>query len=309
MSEQEITRVLVTGATGMIGQVVCRALAERGDQVVAVSRDQERAQELLGTGVEVHGWADPTRTPPPGAAVSNAGAVIHLLGDPVAQRWSAEAKERIRDSRVLGTRMLVEGLRALPPSERPAVLVSQSAAGFYGPSDARELDEQAPAGDDFLAGVVRDWEAEAQGADDLLRVVMTRSGLVLSPSGGALARMLPFFKAGIGGPVAGGKQYVPWIHLGDVVAALLFCVDRTGLRGAVNVTAPAPVTNAELSRALGHVLHRPAFMPVPGFVLRILYGEMAGIITTGQRAVPRQLLEEGFSFQHPALEAALADVL
>jgi uncharacterized protein len=235
--------------------------------------------------------------------------VIHLLGEPVAQRWSAEAKARIRDSRVLATRMLVNGLQGLSSDARPATLVSQSATGYYGPAGDRELAENAPAGDDFLARVVVDWEAEARAAEHLLGVFTTRTGVVLSPSGGALAQMLPFFRAGIGGPVAGGRQYVPWIHLDDVVDGLLFCLESPEASGPANLTAPTPVTNTDLSRALGRVLHRPAVLPVPGVALRLLYGEMASIVTTGQRAVPRRLHALGFQFGHPELEPALRDVL
>ena len=235
--------------------------------------------------------------------------MIHLLGEPVARRWSPEAKARIRESRVLATRMLVNGLQGLAPDARPATLVSQSATGYYGPAGDRELDETAPPGEDFLARVVVDWEAEARSAEHLLRVVTTRTGVVLSPSGGALAQMLPFFRAGVGGPVAGGRQYVPWIHLDDVVGGLLFCLEAPEASGPVNLTAPTPVTNAELSRALGHALHRPTLLPVPGFALRLLYGEMASIVTTGQRAVPKRLRTLGFEFGHPELEAALRDVL
>jgi uncharacterized protein (TIGR01777 family) len=153
------------------------------------------------------------------------------------------------------------------------------------------------------------WEQEAQGADALMRVARTRTGLVLTPSGGALARMLPFFRLGIGGPVAGGRQYVPWIHLGDAVAAILLCLDDDSAAGPVNLTAPQPVTNADFSRALGHALHRPAILPVPGVALTLLYGEMGQIVTTGQRAIPRRLLELGFRFRHPRVDEALADVL
>lgn len=302
-------RVVITGATGTIGGAVCHALLARGDRVVAVSRDHDRAQAALGDQVEVHAWSDPVGSPPAARALAGADGVIHLLGEPVAQRWSDDAKARIRDSRVLGTRMLVEALRELPEGDRPAVLVSQSATGFYGPSDDRELDEGAPAGDDFLAGVVRAWETEGREAHDLVRVVTTRTGVVLSRSGGALAQMLPFFRVGIGGPVASGRQYVPWIHLDDVVAALLFCLDHGDTDGPVNLTAPNPVTNKEFSRALGHVLHRPAILPAPALALRLLYGEMAQIVTTGQRVVPRRLRELGFEFRHPLLEPALRDVL
>jgi uncharacterized protein (TIGR01777 family) len=304
-----VTRVAVTGATGTIGRAVCQALMARRDEVVALTRDPGRAARTLGDGVEALAWAQPTAAPAPATALVGADAVINLLGEPVAQRWTEEAKQRIRDSRVLGTRMLVQALRDLSPETRPATLVSQSAAGYYGPREDQELTEQAPPGHDFLAGVVTEWEAQARAGSDVLRVAVTRTGVVLSPSGGALAQMLPFFRAGIGGPVAGGRQYVPWIHLDDVVGALLFTLDHPEASGPLNLAAPEPVTNAELSRALGRALHRPAFLPVPGLVLRMLYGEMAQIVTTGQRVVPARLRELGFDFRHPSLEPALRDVL
>ncbi|HTW13135.1 MAG TPA: TIGR01777 family oxidoreductase [Solirubrobacteraceae bacterium] len=304
-----MARVLVTGATGTIGREVVDALLARGDQPVALSRSRVRALTSLPEGTEVHAWAAPTETPPPAAALAGADGVIHLLGESISQRWTGKATRRIRTSRLLPTLMLVQALRELPEDERPRVLVSQSATGYYGPSDDRELDEQSPAGSDFLAHVVNDWEEEARTAEDLLRVVLTRTGVVLSPSGGALAKMLPFFKAGIGGPVAGGRQYLPWIHIADVVAGMLFCLDTEAASGPVNLTAPHPVQNREFSRVLGQVLDRPARLPVPGFALKLLYGEMAMIVTTGQRAVPRRLQELGFSFQHPDLEEALRQVL
>jgi uncharacterized protein (TIGR01777 family) len=304
-----MTVIAVTGATGTIGSAVCQQLAARGDQVVALSRDAERAQAVLGREVTTFGWHDPTLTPPPVEALAGADAVIHLLGEPIAQRWNERAKQRIRDSRILSTRMLVTALRALPQNERPAVLVSQSATGYYGPNDGRALDEDAPAGTDFLAQVVVDWENEALAAGDMTRVVLARTGVVLSPSGGALAKMLPPFKLGLGGPVAGGHQYVSWIHLDDEAAALIFCVDHPEARGPVNLTAPNPVDNGELSRELGRVLHRPAVLPVPGFALGLLYGEMGTIVTTGQRVLPQRLLEWGFEFRQPQIEPALRAVL
>jgi uncharacterized protein len=258
----------------------------------------------------VHGWADPVSEPPPAQALSGADAVVHLLGEPVAQRWTDQAKQSIRRSRVDGTRSLVQGLLALAPDRRPKALVSQSATGFYGPRGDEQLTEDAPAGDDFLAGVVVGWEGEAmRAASSELRVAVTRTGVVLSPEGGALAKMLPFFRLGIGGPVAGGRQYVPWIHLDDVVGAMLLCLDNPQAVGAVNLTAPNPVTNAELSRTLGRVLKRPAVLPVPAFALKLLYGEMAQIVITGQRVVPARLTELGYAFGHPDLESALRDVL
>jgi uncharacterized protein (TIGR01777 family) len=302
-------RVLITGATGTIGLAVADALRSRGDQVLALSRDPERAKRVLGADVEVHSWIRPNDESPPPEALASADAVLHLLGEQVAQRWTDDAKARIRDSRVLGTGSLVAALRALPDPDRPRVLVSQSATGFYGQRGDTELDERAPAGDDFLARVVLAWEREALGAEPAMRVACTRTGVVLSPSGGALAKMLPFFKLGLGGPVAGGRQYVPWVHLDDVVGAMLACLDRDALGGPVNVTAPNPVTNSELSRALGHALGRPAVLPVPGLAVKLLYGEMAEMVTTGQRAVPARLLEVGYEFRHRALDPALRDVL
>jgi uncharacterized protein (TIGR01777 family) len=302
-------RVLLTGATGLIGLAVSDALRARGDQLVALSRDPERGQRVLGADAEVHAWARPTEESPPPASLKDVNAVVHLLGEPVDQRWSEDAKIKIRESRVLGTRSLVSAVQALPAAERPAVLVSQSATGYYGPRGDAPLDEDASSGDDFLAGVVTAWEHEAAVAAELMRVVCTRTGVVLSPGGGALAKMLPFFKLGVGGPVAGGRQYVSWIHLDDVVGAVLRCVDDAAAEGPVNVTAPNPVTNAELSRALGHVLGRPAVLPVPGLAVKLLYGEMAEIVTTGQRALPARLTSLGYEFRHTELEAALRNVL
>jgi uncharacterized protein len=292
-------RVAVTGATGTIGRALVHELRQRGDEVTALSRDASRAD----LGVETMDWREPKGEPPPADALRGRDAVVHLLGETLAQRWSDDAKREIEDSRVLATRNLVAALAGLPEDERPAVLVSQSASGWYGPRGDERLDEEEPPGTDWLAGVVRGWEAEARRAP-VTRVVLTRTGVVLSPSGGALAKMLPFFKLGIGGPVAGGRQYVPWVHLDDVIGAILFCVERD-LEGPVNVTAPEPATNKELSKALGRVLRRPAFAPVPALAVKVLYGEMSSIVTTGQRAVPSRLMQLDYDFRQPDLAEAL----
>jgi uncharacterized protein len=302
-------RVVITGATGTIGAALSSALNARGDVVVALSRDADRGRRVLGANAEVYAWPDPLGTPAPVDALRGADAVVHLLGEPVSQRWTDASKRRIRESRVLATRNLVTVLNGLADGERPNVLVSQSATGYYGPQGDEPLDENAPAGSDFLAEVVVAWEYEARQAEAKLRVSLTRTGVVLSPDGGALAKMLPFFKLGIGGPVAGGRQYVPWVHLDDVVGALLYAVDNAAASGPINVTAPNPATNAQLSTALGRVLHRPAVLPVPGFAVKLLYGEMAEIVTTGQRARPAKLQQLGYRFAHPELEEALRDVL
>jgi uncharacterized protein (TIGR01777 family) len=290
--------VVVTGATGTIGRALVAALTERGDDVTALSRS--------AAGATI--WADPKSSPPPPEALRGRDAVVHLLGEQIAQRWSGDAKREIRDSRILSTRNLVEGLAELPEAERPGVLVSQSGAGWYGHRGDERLDESNPAGDDFLAQLSADWEAEARRAEELgVRVVVNRTGMVLSDSGGALEKMLPFFKAGIGGPVAGGRQYVPWVHLDDVAGAILFELDTDAASGPINLTAPEPATNRELSKALGRVLRRPAFAPVPALAVRALYGEMADIVITGQRAIPARLIELGYRFRQPELEPALRD--
>ena len=304
-----MSKVVITGATGTIGaSVAARCLRAatspwpcHATRIAPVARFQP-AWRLAR-------WEDPTTELPPLSALEQADAVINLLGEPIAQRWTPAVKQRIADSRAAATRMLVTGLRELSGASRPGVLVSQSASGYYGSSGQAEVDEEARPGNGYLAGVVQAWEAAALSADDLVRVTTTRTGVVLSASGGALTTMLPFFRLGIGGPVAGGRQYVPWVHIDDATAALLFCLDDPRASGPINVASPNPVNNAELSQALGRVLHRPAFMPVPAFALRLLYGEMAEIVTGGQRLIPRRLLELGFEFRHPTVEPALRDVL
>ena len=297
-----MTRVAVTGATGRLGTRLVAALRERGDEVTVLSRSPERAREAFGGDVEAHAW-DPVAGPAPAEALAGRDGVVHLLGENVAQRWTKAAKRRIRESRELGTRHLVEALSRLS-DERPQALVSMSAIGYYGARGDEPVDETAPPGDDFLAQVVRTWEAEAHSAEELgMRVAIPRTGVVLTGDGGALAKMLPPFKLGVGGPVAGGSQYVPWVHLDDVVGALLFLLD--GGRGTYNVTAPEPVTNSELSKALGRALKRPAVMPVPALAIRTLYGEMAWVVTTGVRAVPKRLMDEGYPFAQPDLDDAL----
>ena len=302
-------RILVSGATGLIGSATCKLLAARGDQVVALSRDSGRANAQLGAGVEVHEWRSPTSEPPPPTALEGTDAVIHLVGEPIGQRWTSKAKREVRASRLLSTRLLVSSLATLAEKDRPGTLVCQSAVGYYGPRGDEEIGEDAPPGNDFLAGLVADWEHEAEAARQYARVVCTRTGVVLSPRGGALAKMLPPFRLGLGGPIAGGRQYVPWVHLDDVAAALVFSATDGRVTGPVNLTAPAAVTNREFSRALAKVLRRPALVPVPAVALWVLYGQMSSIVVTGQRAVPARLQEAGFQFRYNEVEPALRDVL
>ncbi|MGI8845513.1 MAG: TIGR01777 family oxidoreductase [Thermoleophilaceae bacterium] len=299
-------KVTVTGATGTLGSEVVAELVRRGDAVTVLSRDADRARQRLGPDVEALVWADPKTQAPPSEALATQDAVVHLLGEPVAQRWSAEVKREIRESRVLSTRNLVAAIKELDATSRPSALISQSATGWYGPRGDERVDEAEPAADDFLAKVCVEWEAEAVKAEELgLRVARTRTGVVMSEDGGALEKMLPPFKLGVGGPVAGGRQYVPWVHADDVVGSLLHCLDTDFVTGPVNVTAPEPVTNGELSKVLGRVLHRPAIAPVPAAAIKVLYGEMSMIVTTGVRAVPAALLESGYEFRRPDLADAL----
>jgi uncharacterized protein len=298
-------RVTVTGATGLIGSALVRRLDERGDEVTALSRDPRRASEALG--VPAVAW-DPTAGPAPAEALRGRDAVVHLAGESVGRRWTDDAKQAIRASRVVGTGNLVAGLRAAQP--RPTVLTCASGVGLYGPRGDEPIDESFPAGRDFLARVCVEWEREAQAAAGLgVRVVLVRTGVVLAREGGALAMMLPPFRAGLGGPVAGGRHHMPWIHLDDVVGIYLAALEDPRWSGPVNATAPEPVTNREFSRALGHALGRPAVMPVPALAMRLLFGEMAQVLVSGQRALPRRALELDYRFAHPRLDEALRSAL
>jgi uncharacterized protein len=309
-------RVTVTGASGLVGGTLLARLRAQNAEVTVLSRDPERALSLLqgpdsgpGPTLQAFAW-EPLNEPAPSEALAGRDAVVHLAGENVAQRWSADAKAAIRESRVRGTANLIEGLRSLGASGRPHVLVSSSAIGYYGPHGPEPLDEEAPPGTDFLAEVCVAWEQGAQAAAELgLRVVQVRTGVVLDRQGGALAKMLLPFRLGIGGPVAGGEQYMSWIHRDDLVGLMLAALANDGWSGAINATAPEPVTNREFSHALGRVLHRPSLLPVPGFALRALYGDMAEIVTGGARVMPAKPLVLGYRFVQPKLEAALRDAL
>src|SRR4051794_31569631 len=294
-------RVTVTGATGLVGRRVLDRLRQRGDDITILSRSPDRARQSLG--VEAVAW-DPSAGPAPAEALSGRDAVVHLAGEPVAQRWNDEVKRRIHDSRVAGTRNLVAGLREAGP--RPAVLVSASGVGYYGPHGDERLTESSPPGDDFLARLSLEWEREAEAASELgMRVAYVRTGVALDARGGALKQMLPPFRLGLGGPVAGGRQYMPWIHMDDAVGMALSAIDDAAWSGPVNVTAPAPVRNREFSKALGRALHRPAIAPVPKLALKVMFGEMGEVVATGQRVVPRRAQQLGYQFQHPEIDEAL----
>jgi uncharacterized protein (TIGR01777 family) len=308
-------RVTVSGATGLLGTALLEALVERGDEVSVLTRDPESARRRLppAAGEAPRYRWEPQGERAPAAALAGRDAVVHLAGENIAQRWSARAKERITDSRLLGTRNLLDGLRALraeAPEELPTMLLCGSAIGYYGARGEEPLDEDGSRGGGFLADLCVEWEREASQASALgMRVVSLRTGVVLDAHGGALAKMLRPFRLGLGGPVAGGRQYVSWIHREDLAGIALAALDDERWSGPVNASAPAPVRNSELASALGRVLRRPAMLPVPALALRALYGEMASLITTGARVMPAKALVLGYRFRHPKLEEALRSVL
>jgi uncharacterized protein len=296
-------RVLVTGASGMIGSSVCDALLARGDEVVGLTRNPERARSTNPT-VIWHPWNSTLERPPADALVGVDG-VINVIGESINQRWTEDAKRRIRASRIQATHNLVQAISTA--ERRPRALVSQSAVGYYGDRGDAVVDEDTPAGSSFDAEVCADWEAAAREAENAgLRVALTRSAPVLDKRGGLLKQMLLPFKLGIGGPIAGGNQYLPWIHTDDEVRILLWALDDERVSGTINSTAPEPVTNREFARSLGRVLSRPAVVPVPKLALAVLFGgELAEVVSGGQRAIPRRALDLGLEFRYPALEPAL----
>lgn len=293
-------KITLTGATGFLGSALTAQLRADGHELRILSRNP-------GGRAGYFAW-DPLAGQPPEASLAGADAVIHLAGEPVGQRWSPAVKEAIRRSRVEGTRHLVEALTTLSP--RPQVLVCASATGYYGDRGTEVLTEQSKPGRGFLPDTCKEWESTADLARALgLRVVKLRTGVVLGKGGGALAKMLPPFRMGIGGPLAGGKQWMSWIHLQDMVRLVSWAVASPQVQGPINCVAPNPVTNKDFTRILAAALHRPAFLPVPEFALKLLYGEMASVLIESQRVMPKAALDLGFQFQRPELGEALSDLL
>jgi uncharacterized protein (TIGR01777 family) len=299
-------KVFVTGGSGFVGRALCSRLAKAGSQVTVLTRSEKAAARLppgvtpcLGDPTAPGGWQE---------EAASHDAFVNLAGASIFNRWSKSYKALLRSSRLLTTRNLVQAM-ARRRASRPPVLVSASAVGFYGPRGGEELDEDSPPGNDFLARLCLDWEAEANQAGELgARVVTARLGIVLGAGGGALGRMLPAFRLGLGGPLGGGGQWFSWIHRQDLVDALIFCLEKE-IKGPANCCAPEPVTNREMSKTLGRVLGKPAFLPVPGLAVKLALGEMGSVVLTGQKVLPRALLRAGFSFRHPELAGALQDLL
>jgi len=277
-------KIALTGASGFIGRALTERLRKAGHVIQPVS---------------LRGALTPD-------ALAGCDAVVHLAGEPVAQRWTSDARERIRKSRVEGTHALVEAMRARPPQ----VLISASAVGYYGSRGDELLTEASPPADDFLGQVAVAWEREAQAAESLgVRVARLRFGMVLGPGGGALARMLTPFRLGVGGRIGDGGQWMSWIHLDDLTALIAFLLKESTVRGAFNAVSPHPVTNSEFTDALARAVHRPAFLPVPVFALKLMFGDMASIILASQRAIPDAAIRAGFTFEYPDIFGSLAQIL
>lgn len=299
-------RVLVTGASGLIGSALCDALFARGDDVAGLTRNPGRAR-IANPRVTWHKW-EPTLERPDPAAFEGVEAVVNLVGEPIDQRWTDEAKQRIMETRRTGTHNLVQAIEGLESA--PRVLVSQSAVGYYGDRGDVEVDEDDGPGSSFDSEVTQAWEQAAHELGGGVRLVVVRTGQVLTAAGGMLPQLLTPFKLGVGGPLAGGKQYVSWIHIADEVGVLLWAIDDENVSGTINAAAPHPVTNKELSKALGRALNRPAIAPVPGFVLDLKFGsEFGQVLRGGQRVIPKRTLELGYEFKYPDLDEALTDLV
>ncbi len=299
-------KIIVTGSTGLVGRALVRSLLSDGHAVTRLVRGE--SQTFSAPGTSAVRW-DPERGTIDAAALEGHDGAVLLAGESVAVgRWTDEKKRRIRESRVKGTRLIAETLAGL--KEKPRVLVSASATGFYGDRGAEILREESASGGDFLAEVCREWEKATLPASQAgVRVVHLRIGIVLSGEGGALQKMLTPFKMGVGGRIGSGRQYMSWIALEDLVGAIRHALAEESLRGPVNAVAPRPVTNEEFTGTLGRVLGRPTFLPVPAFALRLAFGEMADVLLGGQRVEPSRLKESGYQFKHPELEGALRAAL
>jgi len=297
-------RVVVTGGTGFIGSKLCENLLAKGHEVVLFTRDASRSRDQLHPRIRVVSWA-------PGAAweswVDGAGAIVNLAGENIAQRWTKAAKQRIVASRVDAAARLCAAIGKA--AVKPSVLVNAAAVGYYGPHGDEILDEDSPFGTDFLATTCAAWEGAAKKAEALgVRVALIRTGIVLGTDGGALAKMLPPFKAFAGGPIGSGEQWMSWIHCDDLVALYVFAIANPQAKGPINGTAPNPVTMKEFAKALGRALHRPSLFPAPAAAVRLLLGEMATVVLDGQRVVPRKAEGLGFKFRFTEVETALRDV-
>jgi uncharacterized protein (TIGR01777 family) len=299
-------KILITGGTGFVGTQLTSRFIQEGNEVTILTRSlKESGQPTKGVS---YLRGDPTRKGPWQEAIPGHDVIINLAGASIFSKWSDEYKKLIRDSRVFTTRNIIEGI----PSkfEKEISLVSTSAVGYYGFHGDEELDEESPPGNDFLARLAIEWEAEALKAKEKgARVVITRFGIVLGKKGGVLGQMIPLFKKFIGGPIGSGQQWFSWVHIKDLAEAFAFLIKHPEISGPINVCSPNPVKNKDLAKALGRALHRPSFMPAPGFMVKLVLGEFGSVILEGQRVIPKRLIENGFVFKYPDIEKALQGIV
>ena len=295
-------KVLITGASGLVGSELQKSFAEKGYEMLLASRKEPTDEHHIQWSI-ADGFTDPER-------LEGIDAVVHLAGENVSGlRWTDEKKKAIRDSRVLGTRNVVDAISKL--KNKPRVFVASSAIGFYGERGDEEVTESSAAGDNFLAGVSKDWEAESRRAEDAgIRTVLLRTGIVLSKDGGALGTMLTPFKLGVGGVVGSGKQWMSWISMDDHIAVINYVIENENIRGAVNAVSPNPVTNQEFTKTLGEVLYRPTFLPLPEFAVSMVFGEMGdALLLASTKVMPKRLEDAGFEFKFPELKAAIENAV
>lgn len=299
-------KVLITGGTGFVGRHLVSRLIGEGHSVAVVSRSEKASDRLPGGTSIVLG--DPTEAGAWQDSVKGQDCIINLAGTSIFSRWTPEAKRLIRETRISITRNIVDAIE--PSGGKDMVLFSTSAVGYYGFHGDEELAEDSPPGGDFLARLAVEWEKEALRAEGRgARVVITRFGIVLGEKGGALSQMISIFRKYLGGPLGSGKQWFSWIHMGDLVGAFVFLMAHREISGPVNLTSPNPIRNEELAKAMGKVMHRPSFLPAPGFMLKLLLGEFGSVLLEGQRVIPRKLLDSGYAFIYPEIEGALQSLI
>ncbi len=295
-------KILITGASGLVGTELQKSFAEKGYEMLLASRSEPKNETYVRWSIE-EGFAEPEK-------LEGIDAVVHLAGENVSGlRWSDEKKKAIRDSRVLGTRNVVDAISKL--KNKPKVFVASSAIGFYGERGDEEVNESSAVGSGFLSDVSKEWEAESRRAEDAgIRTVLLRTGIVLSKDGGALGTMLTPFKLGVGGVVGNGKQWMSWISMEDEIAIINFVIENENIRGAVNAVSPNPVTNQEFTKALGEVLYRPTFLPLPEFAVSMVFGEMGdALLLASTKVLPKRLMDAGFEFKYPDLKPALVNAI
>lgn len=298
-------KIFIAGSTGFLGQTLIRRFLQEGHTVTALARSPKKLGDLAPRIRVVSG--SPLIPGPWQQELASHEVIINLTGTNIFTRWTSAAKEMILRSRIDSTKNIVEAIPDHPAS--PVTLINTSASGYYGFCNDEEKYENAIPGSDFLASVCTAWEHEANRAQGKARVILMRIGIVLGENGGALAKMLPGFRLGVAGKLGHGRQWFPWIHLDDLTRAILFCMNNSGVHGPVNLSAPAPVRNSEFTTILGKVLHRPTFLAVPGVVVRLVLGELSGVVLEGCRMMPGVLMANGFSFRFPMLQPALEDIL